>query len=150
MLGRRRAGHGHLPIWILGMYSLLVLQLKFRSLSGDLGCIDPSIFSLVVRLGLDEQAPAAWIILLPGQQASWVRRLAGRPVIWPSSLWQQLGHAEATHEKRLFLVSYSGCKRKPAAAAAMAHACQAAAAMQLFPVASCFFQRHPSSIDHPS
>lgn len=42
VLGRRRAGHGHLPTWILGMYySLLCLQLKISILSGDLGCMEP-------------------------------------------------------------------------------------------------------------
>jgi len=50
VLGRRRAGHGRLPIWILSIwivgmyYSLLCLQLKISIVSGDLGCMDCFIF----------------------------------------------------------------------------------------------------------
>ena len=65
VLGRRRAGHGHLPIWIFGMYcSLLCLQLKISIVSGDLGCMDrlfhlcfPSLSRAWPRAGIKNFTP---------------------------------------------------------------------------------------------
>ena len=99
-------------------------------LSGDLGSLD--CFVLLFSRAWDLMRTG--ITLLPGE-ASWVR-LAG----WPAGrLWQQeLGQRQfIIHEKRLFLVSYSGCKRKPAAA--MHANCQAAAAA-LLRALSCIIQ----------